>query len=541
MQPFSLAFPAGVWLHFRHRAPLTVPLKKQCATGASRENALPQDPIRQLLDLVAVHGFYLSVLELVTGEEVPVPRGAMSSEHAGTPVEHSISVLRRWLNILDLAIAPPMFRDALKDTLDPAAGEALLRYYVLKTSHTDTDRDKCDFVNTHLYRSWRRQKGLSPAPAEAIEITPAAVLEYEGEIYVMLGDVEPPGLPEEHLQLAREFDHLRLEVDEFFHFDQIMDSGILARVREIKASFGKSFYHPHVLAEVAVYNTFFGHKFDELFLKAASDIKSFAQNITLAGGSIMTRLNDEVTVKELADVQGEEILHEEYGKAREKLRKVAQFKKVVDNKRKGRYTTPLPDAPATVAAVAASAAEPQGTVAYAGEAAAQARPAAPEGMAAPSDLVPNQKVEDHKVEATGDMIRNFIAAADKTFANVVPLRNLSLLLTPGEVDAFRNAYLHEKSFRADYAGLVRRVVSTAAAMQMELEEYKKKRNSAYLWKQHADSLKYLLSKSAKVLEELKQTQALCERRGLAEKVKLLEACADRLRNQAHDVARQLQS
>lgn len=498
---------------------------------------MPQDPIRQLLDLVAVHGFYLSVLENVTGEPVPVPRGAHSQEHVGTPVEESISVLRRWLNVLDMAIAPPMFRDSLKEHLDTTAGEALLRYYVLKTSHTDTDRDKCDFINTHLYRSWRKLKGLSEAPAEAMEITPETTLEYEGEIYVILGEVEPPALPQEHLQLAREFEHLRGEVDEFTHFDAIMDSGIMARVRELKGRFAKSFYHPHVLAEVAVYNTFFGHKFDELFLKAANDIKTFAQSFTQAGGSISARLDDDVTVKELADVHGEEILHEEYGKARDQLRKIARFKKAVDSKRKGRYTAPLPAAPgeARPAAVAVASA-------YSGESIlpVQPRPPAP-GVAPQTELAPNTKNEDHKIEATSDMIRNFIAVADKGFANVVPLRNCSILLTPSEVDAFRNPYLHEKSFRADFAQLVRRVVATNATILMELEEYKKKKNSAYLWKQHADSLKYHLAKSTKLIEEVNQTKELCERRGLGEKVKVLEACVERLRNHAHEVAKNLQA
>lgn len=504
----------------------------------SRGESLPQDPIRRLLDLVAVHGFYLSVLEGVTGEDVPVPRGAAVDERAVTPVEQSISVLRRWLNILDMAVAPPAVRDALKETLDLATGEALLRYYVLKTSHTDTDRDKCDFINTHLYRGWRKQKGLPPAPADVLEITPDKVLEYEGEIYSMLGEVEPPELPQEHLQLAREFDHLRQEVDEFSHFDSIMDSGILGRVRELKMRFGKSFYHPHVLAETAVYNTFFGRRFDELFLAAASDIKSFAQNITQAGGSIMTRVNDDVTLKELADVQEHEILHEEYGKARDKLRKIAQFKKAVDNKRKGRYTAPLPGG-AAVIPIAAAAERAQGTAtapAYEVDPGAQPRPSA----LSPAELAASHKAEDHKVEVISDMIRNFIAAADKSFANVVPLRNGNLLLTPAEVDAFRNPYLHEKSFRADFAERVRRAAATIAAMMVELEDYKKKKGSAYLWKQHADSLKYLVTRSEKLVAEVEQMRGLCERRGLAEKMKVLEACVERVRNQVHEVARQLQ-
>lgn len=503
---------------------------------------MPQDPIRQLLDLVAVHGFYLTVLEQVIGEPVPVPRGAAAEDQKGTPVDQSISILRRWLNILDMAVAPPMFRDALKDTLEQSTGEALLRYYVLKTSHTDTDRDKCDFINTHLYRSFRRQKGLPEAPSDVVEIAPYKVLEYEGEIYSMLGDVEPPELPQEHFQLAREFEHLREQVDEFTHFDSIMDSGIIGRVREIKASFGRSFYHPHVLSEVAFYNAFFGRKFDELFHRAASDIKTFAQNVTSSGASLMTRIADEVTVQELADVQEERILHEEYGKARDKLRKIAQFKKVVDTKRKGRYTGPPPTQPPTVLPMP----EPRQAHAapFTGAAVSRAAPApafAAPGAVASSDVVPTQRIEENKIDAASDVIRNFVAVADRSFSSVVPLRNCKILLTPHEIDAFRNPFLDEKSFRADYALLVRRIVGLIAAMMIELADYQQKRTSAYLWKQHADSLKYLLNKAQSALADIQRMRELCEQRGLAEKVKVLQSSAERLATQMQEVARQLQA
>ncbi|MBI2678968.1 MAG: hypothetical protein HYX28_09320 [Candidatus Koribacter versatilis] len=505
---------------------------------------MPQTPIHQLLDLAAVHGFYLSLLEHVTGEAVPVPRGTTPAEREGTPVEQSVSILRRWLNILDLAISPPMFRDALKDTPDATTAESLLRYYVLKISHNDVDRDKCDFINTFLYRNWRKSKGKSEAPAEALEIALDETLAYEGEIYVMLGEVEPPELPQEHMQLAREFDHLRLEVDEFLHFDKLMDSGIIGRVREIKHSFATSFYHPHVLANVALYNAFFGRKFDQLFAQAASEIKSFAQTVQQSGGSMQTRLNDEVTVQQLADVHDEEIHHEEYGKARDHLRKLAEFKRVVDIRRKGRYTAPLPmNAPAVAAAMGANV-EPRNVVpisSYAGEAAAQPRVTTPPGVAPATELAPSHKAEDHKIDATSDMIRNFILVADKSFANVVPLRNCSVLLTPAEVDAFRNAYLGEKSFRADYAAMVRQMAATMAAIMIELEDYQRKKNSAYLWKQHADSLKYFLEKTNRTIQAAKEMAAGCERRGLAEKVRVLDATADRLRNQAQQVAKFLQA
>ncbi|HTK96051.1 MAG TPA: hypothetical protein VL382_10485, partial [Terriglobales bacterium] len=478
---------------------------------------MPQDPIRQLLDLAAVHGFYLALLERVTGEEVPVPRGAGTEDRQGTPVDHSISVLRRWLNILDMAIAPPMFRDALKESLEPATAEALLRYYVLKTSHTDVDRDKCDFVNTYLYRQWRKSQQLSEAPAEALEILPAHILAYEGEIFIMLGEVEPPELSEDGMRRSREFEPLRQEVDDFSHFDQVMDAGIIGRARDLKASFGSAFYHPHVLAEVAVYNAFFGRRFDDLFTKAAKDIKSFAQNITDGGGSIMTRVNDEVTVKELSEVQGDEILHEEYGKARDKLRKVAQFKKVIDTKRRGRFVAPSAPAGPAVSAAAAAGATPEPSVPPAPVhnvvAIDSGQPSQPgvqvAGMMMPSATMSQRRSDDAKVQNIADVIRNFVAATDsRSFNNVAPLRNCQLLLLPHEVEAFRNPYLDEKSFRADFAELIRRPVAMLATMQIEMEDYRRKKGSAYLWKQHADSLKYFLDKTARIIEEAKEMRAL---------------------------------
>ena len=120
-------------------------------------------------------------------------------------------------------------------------------------------------------------------------------------------------------------------------------------------------------------------------------------------------------------------------------------------------------------------------------------------------------------------------------------RALRVLLTPAEVDAFRNSYVGEKSFRADYATMIRDMAATMATIMIELEEYKRKKNSAYLWKQHADSLKYMVEKAGKLIEEVKLTQALCERRGLAEKVKLLEACIVRLRSHMQEVGKNLQA
>lgn len=519
---------------------------------------MPQDSVRQLLDFVAVHGFYLSTLEIVTGEPVPVPVGVGKEETTGNPVEQSLSILRRWLKILDMAITAPMLRDGLTESTSASTAEALLRYYTLKTSHTDVDRDKCDFVVTFLYRNWRRERGLPPGPSDVVQITIDESLSYEGEIYTILGDVEPPELPQEHLQLAREFEPLLLEVDDFTHFDKLIDSGVMQRVRELKQRFGKSFYHPHVLARVAIHNSFFGHRFDELFRKAADEIKNFAESVQQGGGSVMTRVDGEVTVQQLANVGDEEdeMLHEEYGKARERFRKVAQFRKAVDGRRRRREAGPvlppppvaaepaqvaIPVAPPPVVAplppVFNDAATVQHIAATQGPAAAAQRAAF-----AGTDSFSFNKGEEHKVDNMCEVIRSFVTTAEAAFANVVPLRSgANMLLTPAEVDAFRNPYLNEESYRAQLAAVLRRMAGMIAAMMVETEDFKRKRNSAYLWKQHADSLQYFVRSSTRLMERARQVRELSERRGLVEKVKALDASIERLTKQAQEVAKTLQA
>src|SRR5947209_3830866 len=115
-----------------------------------------------------------------------------------------------------------------------------------------------------------------------------------------------------------------------------MDSGIVQRVRDIKQSFQSSFYDPSVLANVAVYNTIFGARFDQLFHATTEQIKNFATKVQDEGASIMSRLDEDVTVKHLADVEDSHIMKQEYGKAQEHFRKISKFKKVVDKTKGGR-------------------------------------------------------------------------------------------------------------------------------------------------------------------------------------------------------------
>lgn len=477
------------------------------------------------MDLAAVHAFYIGLLEEALGHPVPVPPEIGSS--TGDKVSRSLGSLQHWLNLLDMAIAPPMVRDGLKESTSTDTAEALLRHFCRKASGSDRDRDKADFVITFLYR-----KTVPPERQVRPEINVDEPSEFEEEVYTLLGDEEVVQLPEEHRQLVREFPFIRQDVDEMRTFDELVDSGVIQRAREIKQRLGKSFYHPRVLATIAEYNVFFGQRFDELFRQTAQQIKAFAATVQQQGGSIMSRVDGDVTVKNLADVKESEVLNAEYGSAQEHFRRISKFKKAVDTRTKGagRSMAPALDRqpPASVP-----------THASADQAVAPALAASvPSVEQVPSGI--NPFVEQGKLHSMEDSIRNFVLAADPKSANVFPLRNGKLALTNAEVDAFRVDYGDEKSFRADYVGVLRTVVALQSRFMAETAEYKSKQGSAYLWKPHADALTWLMTTAQKVEQQCGELLKIAEQRGLSEKAGALKASLQRLKTQILLAAQWLQ-
>ncbi len=481
------------------------------------------DPARESLDLVAVNTFYTRLLEARLGHPIPAPQQIASADVAP-------DALRRWLDLLDMAISPPMVRDALKDVETHVTAEALLRYFIAKRSRVVGDREKTDFVATFLYRYFSPGPPSSPEPdlprrrSEENEILieqEAGPLPFETEIFRILGDCAVPPLPEEHRQLVREFHYIAQEVDDFRHFDHLMDSGVMQRVRDIKLAFGESFYHPQVLATLAEYNVFFGSRFDDLFHLAARQIKSFAAHIQQEGGSIMSRLDGDLIVKHLAEVEENAILQTEYGRAQESFRKISKMKKAVDQRGGAR-------SPAQMASRAAAAA---------------AAPQIATPLASASDLVHGGKnvVEEGKIKGMEDFIRNFVRAADPRAARVVPLRHGSIDLNQAEVEAFRANYGDERSFRAEYAACLRLTLTLRAHMGAELADYRAKRESAYLWKPHADSLAYLLGATKRAVETCGPILAIAQQRGLNDKIEILNASLQKLRNETQSIAKALET
>jgi hypothetical protein len=334
---------------------------------------LAEDLKFELAILATVQGFYQKLLKDLLGSEVPLPSGLDEAalRHTEQDLPETLSRMYRWLHVLDMAISPAMLRQALTPETDSEVAEALLRYYVRRREQSEINRDKTDLISTFLYRhprvqgQWQQQGyGLDGAlPLSPFEI---ALIE-------ILADTDVPSLPEEHVQLLRNFDPLREEIARYRDFNSLMDSGIVSRVRELKRWLDTSFYHPGVLATVAAHNAAFGARFDELFSKALAEIKQFAQALDEMGGSILSTVDGvEVTVEHVAAIERKEMLEADYGGALEKFRRVSKLKKELDRRPPIRKSLLAPAAKRATPASggAAAAAKPA-------RAAAAAKPPAP--------------------------------------------------------------------------------------------------------------------------------------------------------------------
>jgi hypothetical protein len=490
-------------------------------------------------DLSDVHSFYLLLLETALGHEVPVP------QHIGRDVD----TLRRFVLLMDLAVSPQMVRDGLRGDDYRRLGEAMLRFFASKTQRRKEDRDKVDVIASALYRLGTLSE--STAGMEEDERLAAQIEAFEGELQRIYSDYPMDKPPTEHMQLVREFQFLRQEVADFRHFDELIDSGVMQKVREIKQSLAPSFLHPSVLATVAAYNVYFGERFDSLFKRAANEVKTFAAKVQQDGGSIMSRVDGDVIVKDLADVDEGKILKEEYGRAQEELRYVSKLKKAVDNRRFGKTAAPPSKEPVTPSPLPTrtpGGAQPIVPVADAVKPKELHKggllgrpPVESSAYVMPRTTASVAERELQRLQSVQSTIRRFVRSADPSAAKVVPLPHGNVTLTNGEVEAFRTDYGEEKSFRADFAALLTQMAAVDARLAEEWHEFQKTRLTAYNWKVHADALAHLLGVAQSLTENAKRTSTLAQQRGLQEKVAALAESVDKVRARSQSATEALQS
>ncbi|MGH9499248.1 MAG: hypothetical protein ACRD3L_08910 [Terriglobales bacterium] len=455
-----------------------------------------EDPKWELAILATVQGFYEKLLQEHLGGEVPVPAGLEDiSLQSDSDVHATLLSMHRWLRLLDLAITPAMLRRALTPETDAEIAEAMLRYFTRNKDASDANRDKTDLVATFLYRhprvpgQWeKRGYGLDGSlPLSPFEI---AMLE-------ILADTETPALSEEQMQLLRQFDRLEEESGKFRDLHALLDSGIIVRVRELKQLFDTSFYHPSVLATIAPYNTVFGRRFDELFLKAAKEIKTFAHELEEQGGSILGNVDGmDVTVEHVSALQESELLRIDYGTAMEKFRRVSRLRKTLQEHPPVRRVAQIPlRATGTRAKVTSS-------------------PRWLDLEALRKAVTPQQiSTEEGKLLKVEDSVRAFVRVADAKFRHVVPMRYFNLILTPTEVEAFAADGREEKSLQGSVTRALLRMVTVAARMTTELEELRRTQNSPSLWRLHADALVVLLEIERSVQENVKRVMVSAETQG----------------------------
>jgi hypothetical protein len=492
---------------------------------------LAEDLRFELAILATVQGFYQKLLRNTLGGEVPIPSGLDEDalRHSERELPNTLSRMYRWLHLLDMAITPAMLRQALTPDTDSEVAEALLRYFVRRREATDVNRDKTDLIATFLYRhprvpgQWEQSGyGLDGAlPLSPFEI---ALIE-------ILADTDVPSLPEEHVQLLRRFDPFLEEVRRFRDFNALIDSGMIGRVRELKQWLDSSFYHPGVLATVAAYNTGFGKKFDDLFVKALGEIKNFGQALEEMGGTILTTVDGvEVTVEHVAAIEEKQLLQADYGNAFEKFRRVSKLKKELDRRPPIRRALLTPTGQATGASGSAAA----GAKAAKTAAAAKA-PTAPPVFQPPAITAQQISAEQGKLRRVEESIRVFVRVADPKYRQIVPMRFFNLTLTTAEADAYSAAYLEEKNLRADVARTLIRMVSITARISTELEELKRSQKMSSLWKLHADSIVVLLDMASSATEDAGSVAKSAEQSGSAPAAKSIHESVAKLRRQA-DVA-----
>ena len=492
---------------------------------------LAEDLRFELAILATVQGFYQKLMRDALGGDVPIPSGLDEDalRHSERELPTTLSRMYRWLHLLDMAITPAMVRQALTPETDSEVAEALLRYFVRRREPSDVNRDKTDLIATFLYRhprvpgQWEQTGyGLDGAlPLSPFEI---ALIE-------ILADSDVPSLPEEHVQLLRRFDPLRDEIARFRDFNTLIDSGVIGRVRELKQWLDSSFYHPGVLATVSAHNAFFGKKFDELFAKALTEIKTFGQALEEMGGTILTTVDGvEVTVEHVAAIQEKQLLQADYGSTLEKFRRVSKLKKELDRR------PPIRRSLLTPAAQASRAAGGAGAAPRAAKAAAAVKVPAEAPVFQPPAITAQQlSAEEGKLRRVEESIRVFVRVADPKYRQVVPMRFFNLTLTTPEADAYSAPFLEEKSQRADVARTLIRMVSISARISTELEELKRSQKMSSLWKLHADSVVVLLDMASTTSEDAGGVARTAEEGGAGDAARAIHESAQKLRNHA-DVA-----
>ena len=214
------------------------------------------------------HSLLIAIVEKELGRPRILPESVKKALDLKSPAAINKPVsedIQQWLELQNLAVSPHMLRRYITDSrVEEPAIRALIRFLVAKNPHSQDDRNKVDWLATHLVRvrQERRQQPIGWPRTEVDEI---------------LQGMELPALTAHTEDLLTELPSLLDEVKYLERFSQITDSRIIERARDLKDELGEEFFHPDVLTAIVNYNLTFGRKFQQLLQETVQKIREFLQ------------------------------------------------------------------------------------------------------------------------------------------------------------------------------------------------------------------------------------------------------------------------
>lgn len=219
--------------------------------------ALPEQPAP---GFDGVYNVFLRIMQEQVGGEIPLP-AAVESVREGTASAEESALAARWLALLDAAISPCRFRQALEHSnLDGREMQALVRHFARKNPLQQEDAERLEWLLTSLFRS---------RFACGDQIPPARMLE---EIRAWLGGT-PSKLPAAAEALLAELWEIRESIARCRSFQELTQSKLVDRGRSVKRRLRENLMHPEVLAAVVNYNLVSGRRFEQLLSEVLQDVK----------------------------------------------------------------------------------------------------------------------------------------------------------------------------------------------------------------------------------------------------------------------------
>ncbi len=426
----------------------------------------------------------MSIVQRELGHPAPFPEqvqevlnkadSASSSQPASEPAQ-------QWLALLDMAVQPQPLRGYLKehDVGEPAL-QAMIRFLVAKKNHSQADRDKVDWLVTHLFKVREEQSNnLTGWVKSAMED-------------ILKGIAFSPLSANAQAAMA-EIPALLDEVRYFESFSQITDSRIIQRGRELKNQFGEEFFHPDVLTPIVNYNLLFGKIFHAMLQETMQKVHG------LARGQPDSNTPDP-----------DELLRSDYRSTADAFRQLTELGREQESKK------------TAANARADSAQTDSGKSAVEWERQMKNLGVDPAIQAA--------HLRNRMQELT-------VRLRAKQTITALPMFGKPLALYDWESSAFRTEYAEsEQTFRVEFARSLCHAISIISRIQEELNSYREKKNTEYLWKKHYDSLLYLLYEGRQHKDTLARLSSISQQKGLLEKSKQLLLTAEKLETTLSEVA-----